>query len=248
MNRTTFAAAAAIGMAAGLCGLGALSLIDQEFAAVWQPVPKTFPAYHASAAISGLILFAAGLMLALRRTRAWGAALVAAFLATWAIGLHLPHLLAKPLVVISWNAICESLTMTAGAFVIWLGAKGRDGGPLGRAVVLLMGVCFVVFGTAHFAYADFTAKMVPAFLPFHLQLALLTGAIHILCGLALLLGVRRRWAAMIEAAMMTSFFILVNGLRAVETHDRFEITGAFIALTLSSAVWSLAASQAVERA
>ena len=182
----------------------------------------------------------------MRRTRPWGALLAAGFLGLWVLGLHLPHALAKPLIVANWNAVCESLAMTTGALVIWLASQGRDRSAAGRIAVLVMGVCFVAFGTAHFVYADFTTKMVPPFLPFRPQLTLLTGAIHILSGLALLLGVRRRWAAMVEAAMMTSFVLLVHIPRVIaDPHDRMEVTGMFIAITLSSAVWNLAGSKAV---
>ena len=117
--------------------------------------------------------------------------------------------------------------------------RAETGAGRGASRVYLMGVCFVVFGTAHFVYADFTTKMVPSFLPFRPQLTLLTGSIHVLTGLALVFGLRRRWAAMVEAAMMTGFILLVHGPRvAAAPHDRFEITGLFIAITLSAAVWS----------
>jgi hypothetical protein len=42
---------AAIGMAAGLCGLGALSLIYQDYTLQWEPVPASWPAH---AALGGL--------------------------------------------------------------------------------------------------------------------------------------------------------------------------------------------------
>ena len=243
-GRLDFAELAALGMAAGLIGVGALSLIFRDFAEVWQPVPKSFPAYSASAAVSGLILVAAGVMLAMRRTRAWGAALAAAFLGLWVLGLHLPHALAKPSVVVqSWQAVCESLAMATGAFIAWRQTQGRGRDRASQAAVLVMGLCFVVFGASHFVYAKFTAAMVPAFLPFRTELTYLTGAIHAGTGLCLLAGIRPRWAAVIEALMMTSFVILVHIPRAAGApHDRMETTGLFIATTLASAAWILAAS------
>ena len=47
----------------------------------------------------------------------------------------------------------------------------------------------VVFGLSHFAYADFTASMIPAWMPARLILAYVTGAAHLAAGAALLLGV-----------------------------------------------------------
>ena len=80
-------------------------------------MPKAFPAYSTSAAISGLILLASGMMLAVHRARPWGALLAAGFLGLWVVGLHLPHAIEKPTVVVNWNAVCESLAMTTGAVV-----------------------------------------------------------------------------------------------------------------------------------
>jgi uncharacterized membrane protein len=242
-KRTDFGAFAAIGMAVGLCGVGVLSLVYRDFALVWEPVPPGVPHGAALAVASGLILIAAAVMLAMRRTRPWGAALAAAFLGLWVVALHLPHAFTKPLMVANWQAVCESLAMATGAFIA---NRELKGGGAGRIAVAVMGVCFVVFGVSHFVYAQFTTAMVPPFLPMRLQLTYLTGAVHALTGLALLIGFQRRWAAIAEALMMSSFVLLVHIPRvAAAPHDRMELTGLFIAVTLTSAAWILAASRAV---
>ncbi|MFI4965690.1 MAG: DoxX family membrane protein [Caulobacterales bacterium] len=241
---SSLTAFAAIGMAAGLCGLGLLSVLYQDFAEVWEPVPKAWPAHAASASVSGLILLAAGVMMAIRRTRPWGAALAAAFLGLWVVVLHLPHALARPVVVASWQSVAESLAMATGAFIACREAKGGAG----RIAATVMGVCYVVFGVSHFAYAAFTAAMVPAWLPMRLDFTYLTGAIHVLTGLAIVIGFQRRWAAAAEALMMTSFVLLVHVPRvSAAPHDRMELTALFIAITLSSAAWLLAASRGIAK-
>lgn len=104
----------------------------------------------------------------------------------------------------------------------------------------------MVFGAAHFLYAAFTASMIPTWLPMRLELAYLTGAIHAVAGLAILTGRWRRWAAVAEAAMMSSFVLLVHAPRvAAHPTDRLELTMLFVAVTLSSAAWTLAASRTV---
>lgn len=233
---------AALGLAVGLCGLGLLSLFYRDFAEVWQPVPASWPQRAILATASGLILLAAGVMTGVRRTRVWGALLAAVFIGLWALVLHLPGALAKPLVLGGWQAVAELLAMALGAFLV-----SREGktGALERIAVTAMGVCFVVFGLSHFVYAGFTTSMVPTWLPARLQLTYFTGAVHVLAGLAVIFGVRRNWAAAAEAMMMTSFVLLVHIPRvAAHPSDRMESTGLFIAITLSSAVWSLAASRA----
>ena len=236
---------AAVGLAIGLCGLGLLSLFYRDFAEVWQPVPKSWPDRAMLATGSGLILLASGVMLLVRRTRAWGALLAAVFIGLCALVLHLPRALAKPLVLGGWQAVAESLAMALGAF---LAARDGKTGGLERIAVTAMGVCFVVFGLSHFVYAGFTTAMVPTWLPARLQLTYFTGAVHVLAGLAVIFGVRRAWAAAAEALMMSSFVLLVHIPRAAaHPTDRMETTGLFIAITLSAAVWSLAASRAAAK-
>ena len=110
--------------------------------------------------------------------------------------------------------------------------------------IRVFGLCCLVFGASHFVYARFTASMVPHWLPMPLALAYATGAVHALTGLALVL---RRWvrpAASIEAAMMTSFVLLVHIPRvAAAPTDRTEITLLLVALTMSSAAWIVATAR-----
>lgn len=237
------AAWAALGMALGLCGLGLLSVFFRDFAMAWQPVPASLPHRPSWATASGLVLLASGVMLAVRRTRTWGAGLAAAFIFLWAAVLHLPAALAKPLALGAWQSVCEPLAIATGAFLASREAKA--GGGEGRIAAAVMGICFLVFGASHFVYARFTTAMVPAWLPDRLQLTYLTGAIHVLAGLALIFGVRRRWAAVVEALMMTAFVLLVHVPRvAARPADRMEHTGLFITIALTSAVWILAGSRA----
>jgi uncharacterized membrane protein YphA (DoxX/SURF4 family) len=239
------AAAAAVGMAAGLIGLGVLSLVFGDFAAVWQPVPHAWPGRPVTPVLSGLLLLAAGAMMLWPRSRAWGAGLAAAFIGLWVLALHLPHAAARPLVWGSWQAVCESLAMATGAFVAMRQAQGQGARP----AVYVMGACFIVFGVSHFVYAKFTASMVPAWLPAHMALTWLTGGVHAATGLALLIGVRRRWAALVEAAMMSSFVLLVNVPRAVAMPaDHTEVFGAPISIILCAAAWILATSAALSSA
>lgn len=244
---TDLAAFAAIGMAAGLCGLGALSLIYQDYALQWEPVPKSWPAHAALGALSGLILLASGIMMAMGRTRVLGAALGGLFMALWVVGLHLPRAFARPGDLTVWLAAAECSAMAIGALIAHVELHRGPEAPAG-ILARAFGACCLVFGASHFAFASFTASMVPAWLPMRLELAYLTGAIHALAGLALLAGVRRRPAAIVEALMMTSFVLLVHLPRvAAKPGDRTELTLLFVAVTLSSAAWIVASSRAVGR-
>ncbi len=96
----------------------------------------------------------------------------------------------------------------------------------------------MVFGLSHFAYADLTAAMIPAWMPARLPLAYLTGAAHVAAGTALLLGVVPALAVRLEAIMMSAFIVLVH-LPAVlaQPANREQWTGLCVATALAGAVW-----------
>ena len=78
-----------------------------------------------------------------------------------------------------------------------------------RAAQVLFGITCVFYGWSHFAYADYTASMVPAWLPGRLGFAYLTGLGHIAAGVGIALWILPRLAATLEAIMMSLFGLLV---------------------------------------
>ncbi len=242
-----WAAAAAIGMAVGLCGLGALSLMYQDTVMQWEPIPASWPRHAVLGAVSGLILLAGGVMMAMPRLRAHGAAIAGVFIGLWVLGLHGPRVFAKPSDLTEWLAVAECSAMALGGLLL-AGEQSGGSNTVGDLELRLFGLCCVMFGVSHFAYAKVTGSMVPAWLPMRLQLAYVTGAIHVGTGIALLAGLRRRWAALAEALMMSSFVLLVHGPRvAAHPGDRTELTLLFVAVTLTSAAWIVATSRAATR-
>ncbi len=98
------------------------------------------------------------------------------------------------------------------------------------------------FGVAHFIYDEFTAAMVPAWIPARMFWAYFTGVAHIAAGLSLIANIVPRWGATLLALMFTSFAILVNLTRALEMGARVEWTGFCIAMSLTGAAWVVAGS------
>ena len=78
-----------------------------------------------------------------------------------------------------------------------------------RPARILFGLTCVFYGWSHFVYADYTAGMVPTWLPGHLAFAYFTGAGHVAAGIAIVLAVLPRLAATLEAIMMSLFGLLV---------------------------------------
>jgi uncharacterized membrane protein len=209
---------ARVGLAVGVGGLGLLALAYGDFAPQWQSVPAWFPWPHGLAYASGVVLLAGGLGLLVRRTAAPAALALLTYTLIWVVvrGVGvLPHVAS----IGHWQGFCESLTLMAGSWTLRasLTAPGDprrieivDGRRALLVARILFGVSCVVFGLAHFAYADFTAAMIPGWLPAHRGLAYVTGVCHLAAGLAMVGGVFARLAATLEALMLGSFVLLVH--------------------------------------
>ncbi|HEX6637422.1 MAG TPA: DoxX family membrane protein, partial [Steroidobacteraceae bacterium] len=158
---------------------------------------------------------------------------LACFYGLWVIAFHVPSTVMNAIGSIgAWNAPAESAFVTSGALAL-LAAHASSRSTLALAARLLAGASAVVFGFAHFNYIDFTASMVPAWIPAKTFWAWATGAGHLLTGLALLSGIRARLAATCEAAMMGSFVVLLHLPRVIASPDQHV---EWIMLAMSSAL------------
>lgn len=228
-----------LALAAGVAGFGTLSLISGDFGFQWQPVADNFPNRATWAMGVGIVEIAVALALIVPATRIAGAVVAASLYLFWSL-LHAPPIIAKPMNIAAWLGAAEPFAIAMGALCIAL--VRTHGNALVDACVRAFGAACVVFGASHFAFAEFTASMVPSWLPERLALAYATGAIHAGCGLAMLVGVQRVFASVIEAAMMTSFVLLVHVPRiAANPSNRFEWTMMFAAVLLSASAWAMGA-------
>lgn len=197
--------------AAGAILLGVVGIWFHDFALQWQPVPKGLPAYGVLAYVSGLLLIAGGVALLTRKGERFGALLLAAFFGLFVITLHVPNAIAGWKHIGAWLAPAESLFACLGGVALFAAGAGALRGTLVTTTRILAGACCVIFGLAHFNYIDFTASMVPAWLPPNQTFwAWATGVGHFAAGLALLSGIQARLAATLEAAMMACFVVLLH--------------------------------------
>ena len=211
--------------------LGAVGIWFHDFAMQWQGVPKSIPAMP-WAYVSGAILVAGGALIVAGREKL-GALVLASFYGLWVVAFHIPATVMNAIGSIgAWNAPAESGFVTAGALAL-LAAPSGARERLALAARLLAGASALVFGFAHFNYIDFTASMVPGWIPFKTFWAWATGAGHLLTGLALLSGFRARLAAACEAAMMGSFVVLLHLPRVLAAPDQHV---EWIMLAMSSAL------------
>ncbi len=199
--------------------LGAVGIFFGDFAMQWQGVPKSIPPMP-WAYVSGAILVVGGALILARREKI-GALVLASFVGLWVVAFHLPAVLMNAIgSIAAWNAPAESGFITAGGLALLAAHVGGSRPALALTARLLAGASAVVFGFAHFNYIDFTASMVPGWIPFKTFWAWATGAGHLLAGIALLSGFLARLAAGCEAAMMGSFVVLLHLPRVVMAPDQ----------------------------
>jgi uncharacterized membrane protein YphA (DoxX/SURF4 family) len=227
--------------ALGAILLGAVGIWFHDFAMQWQPVPKGLPGYMPLVYVSGALLVAGGAAILSgggKRERL-GALVLAAFFGLWVVALHLPNAIAGYRHIGAWNAPAEFTFATMGGVALFASGAGAMRGTLLLVARILAGVSCIVFGLAHFNYIDFTASMVPAWIPPNQTFwAWATGAGHLAAGLALVSGIQARLAATLEAAMMAAFVVLLHIPLVVKAPDQ-HINWIMLAVasTFTGAAW-----------
>ena len=223
----------------GAIALGLIGLTFGDFALQWQPVPKDLPAHHLLALFSAAAMLALGLAVLWRRTARPAAAGLAVAYLGW-VALHGPATLAAPASIASWLGVAETLSLSLGGLALFAMLAERPSQRLRLAARLLYGLCPLVFGLSHFAYASFTASMVPGWIPYPLFWAYATGCCHLTAGLAILFGVAPRLAATLLATMMGCFVVVLHLPRVMAAPDsQLEWTMTAVALSLTGAAWAL---------
>ena len=236
-----------IALALAMLGLGLLGFITGDFALNWQPVPAWVPGRTALAYLTAALFWALGAGLLIDRYKHSFAIATAVAFAVWAVLLHGPGVVMNPLSILPWLGFTERLEVAAGALM--LAATQVPGTVFAQRAMLVgriaFGACLPVFGLSHFAYAQFTADMIPAFIPAHLFFAYLAGAGHIAAGVAILSNVLTRVAAIAFAGMVSGFVLLLHIPRVIaDPGNRTEWTMLVIAITISAAAWCVAGSVA----
>jgi uncharacterized membrane protein YphA (DoxX/SURF4 family) len=203
---------------------------------------------------SALILLAASVGLCFLRTALPSALTIGAYQVVWAL-TGVPPILSKPLSVGSWYGLCEALTSIAGTWILYATLRWRSRAskvPIGgeravRAAQVLFGLTCIFYGSSHFTYADYTASMVPAWLPGRLGFAYFTGLSYIAAGIGIILGILPRLAATLVAIMMSLFGLLVwlpsffaHPKPSWATSLRNEWSELEVSLLLAAAAWIVA--------
>jgi len=197
--------------------LGILGLRHGEFTPMWSGVPRAMSVRVAVAYLCALVSLISGIGLLWRRTAAAASRLLLIYLVLWALVVRLPYVLFHPTGTDAWWACGDTAVMLAAALVLhaWFtdergGLPGLATGETGlRIARMLFGLALIPFGVAHFTYLQHTADTVPGWMPWHLAWACITGGAFVAAGVAILLGVVPRLAAVLTALMIGLFTVIV---------------------------------------
>lgn len=239
-------------LAASMIALGVLGFIYGDVALVWQHLPiEHMRGAQTIAYVFALIELVAGLGLLLRSTAKTAAALLVIFMLLWVVLLKLPAVAAVPSMEATWLGFGEIAVILAGAWVLFACRFGERGGLLSylggargvRAARVLFALSLPMIGLSHFIYSEQTVPLVPAWLPYPLGWAYLTGACSLAACLAVLFGVWAKLAARLEAAMLAIITVLVWVPAIVSSpHDRTAWTALAISAAIASGAWVVAES------
>lgn len=239
-------------LALSMIGLGALGFIYGDVALVWQHLPiEHMPGAKAVAYAFAAIELVAGIGLLLRHWAKAASALLAAFMLMWAVLLKLPAVIVVPSMEATWLGLGEITVILAGAWVLFASHVGARNGWLRhvtgqrgiRAARVLFALSLPTIGLSHFIYSKQTVELVPAWLPYPIGWAYLTGACSIAACLAVLFGVLPRLAARLEAVMLWIITLLVWVPVLIATHgDRMPWTALVISAAMACGAWVVADS------
>ena len=149
--------------AAGIAGLGLLSLISGDFAYTWQPVPSGVPHRELLARASGILMMAGGMGMLVKRTAVPMALAMTIYLLSWVFLLQAPRAARAPGDVGAWLGVGESVVLMCGGWILFASLSAQEGrlripfvsGPGGiRLARFLFGASCLVLGLSHFVYTE----------------------------------------------------------------------------------------------
>jgi uncharacterized membrane protein YphA (DoxX/SURF4 family) len=233
-------------------GLGVMALA--VVCLVWggfdpgQPVPKTFPERALLGTVVAVFMLAAGAAIEWRRTAAWAAAALAVYYALVVVVVMYGRLILTHYAEYGiYESAAEPLAIASGALIVYAANAEIDAAlaaRLTRIGQIAFGICALIFGGAHFAYASYTAALVPKWLPPSQMFWVYATAFgHIAAGLAILSGVQARVASILLTIMYASFTPLVHIPTLLADHSsHFNWSENADNLVLTGVAWVVADS------
>lgn len=228
-----------IAFAATMIAIGIASLLKHDFGPIWQPSPKNIPARDVLVYLCGSITLLAGIGLLWRPAAAVASRVLLVYLMIWLLLFRVPKIFVAPTSQDTWSGCAETASIVAGAWVLYVWcARGKGL----RIATTLYGLALIPFGLAHFRYLKETAGLVPGWLPWHTAWAFFTGCTFLVAGIAVLIGVYARQAAMLSALQLGLFTLLVWVPMMASRPNAFQWSEFVISVAVTAGAWVVADS------
>lgn len=233
-----------------MIGLGVLGLIKHDFASIWLPVPKSLPGREILIYLCAFISIGSGIGLFLHRTATVASGVLFVYLMAWLLLFRVPHIFVSPTIDVTWAA-CKIAVMTAAAWVLYIWftveqngkhrgiATGEKSLRIARA---LYGLALIPFGVAHFMYLKQTVVLVPGWLGSPVFWAYFTGCTFIAAGIAVIIDVCARLAAMLSALQMGLFTLIIWMPILAKGPNPYQWHEIIVSWTLTAGGWVVANS------
>lgn len=236
--------------AATMIALGIFGLAQGDFTPTWTGVPKSVPVRETLAYLCALVSLVTGIGLLWQRAAVVAARVLLTYLLVWLLLFRASNIFRAPAALDTWWSLGDTAVMAAGTWVLYAWFAGdRDGrlsfatGDRGlRIARLLYGLALIPFGVGHFTNLKETAALVPDWLPWHVAWAYFTGCALIAAGVAVLIGVYARLAAVLSAVQLGLFTLLVWVPVVAAGPNSFQWSEFLDSWALTAGAWLVADS------
>jgi uncharacterized membrane protein len=205
--------------AAPLAVFGALHLSDAR--SLMPMVPSYMPWRLFWAYFFGFALLAASLSIATKIQVRWSGLLFGIAMFLFVAMLDIPGSLANPRDRFGWILTLREMLFGGGAWILAGNAmrgqgQGRGGSKLITVGRVIIGIAAIFYGIEHFLHPMNVPgvpleKLMPAWIPGHMLISYVTGAILLIAGVSILLAKKTRMAATYLGTWIVLLVVFIYG-------------------------------------
>ena len=184
-------------------------------------VPSYMPWRLFWAYFFGFALLAASLSIATKIQVRWSGLLFGVAMFSFVAMLMIPGVIASPRDRFAWTLVFRESSFGGGGWMLAGNAlreqgRGKSGSRLITVGRLLVGIAATFYGVEHFLHPANVPgvpleKLMPAWIPGHLLISYLTGAILLVAGTSIVLGKKTRMAATYLGTWMVLLVLFIYG-------------------------------------
>jgi uncharacterized membrane protein YphA (DoxX/SURF4 family) len=231
-------------------GFGVIQLGTQNFLTTLLPFSSSIPIHLLWVYIVSIILVVAAAAILFNIQRGAAAAITGALFFLFFLILHVPKLLGNLKDPLELTVAFETLLIGSGGFIIAAEflQKTPNATKLMRIVIsmaplgrYLIAFSLIVFGVLHVRYTSFIQKMIPAWMPGHVFLAVIVIFGFFLAALSFILNIKVTLASTLLGIMFLLWVLLVHVPQVINNYNsETEWISLCIALACSGTAFSIA--------